>query len=63
MATPDKPAKPGRPEPSRSKVKAPLWEQLVELGRSIPKEEWDRLPPDFSENLDHYVYGTPKSQK
>jgi len=26
----------------------------------VPSEEWNRLPADLSENLDHYVYGTPR---
>ena len=38
----------------------PIWEELSELARKIPKEEWDRLPSDLSENIDHYVYGVPK---
>jgi len=33
---------------------------LAELGRSIPREEWDKLPPDLSDQLDHYLYGAPK---
>jgi hypothetical protein len=30
------------------------------LGRSIPKEELQRIPKDLSSQIDHYVYGTPK---
>jgi len=26
----------------------------------VPTEAWDSLPQDLIENLDHYVYGTPK---
>ena len=26
----------------------------------VPKEEWDRLPADLTDHLDHYIYGTPK---
>jgi len=26
----------------------------------VPKGEWDRLPADLSDNLDHYIYGTPR---
>ena len=26
----------------------------------IPKEEWADEPEDLSEQLDHYLYGTPK---
>ena len=33
----------------------PLWQSIVELGASIPSEEWNRLPADFAANLDHYL--------
>jgi len=33
---------------------------LVELAAEVPQEEWDRLPADLTDNLDHYIYGTPK---
>ena len=38
----------------------PIEEILKELAAGIPPEEWDRLPPDLTDNLDHYLYGTPK---
>ena len=31
-----------------------------ELTRDIPAEEWNRLPPDLIDHLDHYLYGWPK---
>lgn len=33
---------------------------LAELAREVPDEEWNRLPADLTDNIDHYVYGTPK---
>jgi hypothetical protein len=30
------------------------------LGRKIPEEELRRYPKDLSDQVDHYVYGTPK---
>ena len=42
------------------KTVPPIWEKLEEISKQVPKEEWDRLPPDLSDNLDHYIYGTPK---
>jgi hypothetical protein len=33
---------------------------ISELAAEVPQEEWDRLPNDLSQNLDHYLYGTPK---
>jgi len=39
----------------------PIWEVLADLGQSIPDSEWDRVPRDLSENLDHYLYGAPRN--
>jgi hypothetical protein len=33
---------------------------LAELAREVPDEEWNRLPADLTDNIDHYIYGTPK---
>jgi predicted transcriptional regulator len=30
------------------------------IWRDIPEEDLAKLPPDFSANLDHYLYGTRK---
>jgi putative addiction module CopG family antidote len=38
----------------------PIWETIVELGRRVPEEEWEKIPTDFAKNLDHYLYGAPK---
>lgn len=38
----------------------PIEEVLGEIGARVPPEEWARLPTDFSDQLDHYLYGTPK---
>ncbi len=38
----------------------PIEEELAELAAEIPAEEWKKLPADLSDNLDHYLYGTPK---
>jgi hypothetical protein len=35
-------------------------EVLAGLAREVPQVEWDRLPSDLTDNLDHYIYGTPK---
>jgi hypothetical protein len=36
-------------------------EEVVEsLSAQVPDEEWDKLPADLSQNLDHYIYGTTK---
>jgi hypothetical protein len=38
----------------------PIEDVLAELAGEVPPEEWERLPADLAENIDHYVYGTPK---
>ncbi len=38
----------------------PIEDMLQELAKEIPQEEWDKLPDDLSDNLDHYLYGVPK---
>jgi hypothetical protein len=35
-------------------------EIIRELAAEVPQAEWDRLPPDLTDHLDHYLYGTPK---
>ena len=38
----------------------PIEEILAELAAEVPPEEWARLPADLTDNMDHYLYGTPK---
>ena len=38
----------------------PYWQVWVDAGKSIPQEDWDKVPHDGSYNHDHYLYGTPK---
>ena len=38
----------------------PIHEVLAALAAELPPEELARLPDDFTDQLDHYVYGTPK---
>ena len=41
-------------------AQSPLDVALADIWGSVPNASWDQLPADFSENLDHYLYGTPK---
>ena len=36
------------------------FDDIIAMAMQIPPEEQEKLPPDFSEQLDHYIYGTPK---
>jgi hypothetical protein len=48
-------------EPTLLNLMAPPIEEILsDLANEIPKEEWDKLPSDLTDNLDHYLYGTPK---
>ena len=38
----------------------PIAEVLAEIGAAIPAAEIAKLPQDFTDQLDHYLYGTPK---
>lgn len=38
----------------------PIEDILEELASEVPQSAWDRLPGDLTDNLDHYLYGTPK---
>jgi len=35
----------------------PLWQSVIQLGASLPSEEWDDVPSDLASNLDRYLYG------
>jgi len=38
----------------------PIAEVLAEIAAAIPTGELAQLPSDFTGQLDHYIYGTPK---
>jgi len=38
----------------------PMAAVLAEIAATIPASELATLPPDFTDQLDHYIYGTPK---
>jgi hypothetical protein len=35
-------------------------DELAAIAAKVPAEEWQKLPDDLLDNLDHYIYGTPK---
>ncbi len=57
-----KAAKPKRaPQRKRApKRELSLSERIIAIGKKIPLEELEKLPKDGAENLDHYIYGSPK---
>jgi len=38
-----------------------LAKSFEDLRRQVPDSEWERVPADLSKNLDHYLYGGPKT--
>ncbi len=49
------------PEPASSLK--PIWEVALEIGASVPDEEWAKIPTDLAKNLHHYLYGAPKEKE
>jgi hypothetical protein len=46
--------------PKSETTAASIEDKLSALAAAVPREEWDGLPADLSDQLDHYVYGTPR---
>ena len=38
----------------------PAWKRVLDNMQAVPDEVFERIPADSSEQLDHYLYGTPK---
>lgn len=38
----------------------PIEEEIAEICKDVPESEWAKLPEDLTDQLDHYIYGTPK---
>ena len=44
--------------------KKPFWQRIVEIGKVVPAEEWDKqLPRDFARNGEHFMYGAPRDDE
>lgn len=41
-------------------VVPPIEDIAAELTRDIPTEDWNGLPTDLIDQLDHYLYGWPR---
>lgn len=33
---------------------------LARIWETVPNASWEKIPDDYGENIDHYLYGTPK---
>jgi hypothetical protein len=41
-------------------VSTPLDIALREIWNEVPDTSWNKLPSDFADPTDHYLYGTPR---
>ena len=48
------------PSQVEKQLARPIEEVLAEIASQVPEKEWQKLPPDLSDNLDHYLYGAPR---
>jgi|CXWL01.1.fsa_nt_gi hypothetical protein len=54
--TTPRPRQPAAPK----KLKRTFWDDLADIGNSVPDEEWAKLPTDLAKNFDHYAHGSPR---
>jgi antitoxin ParD1/3/4 len=47
-----------RPAPSNGT--ANIAAAFERIAKDVPDQDWERVPADLSENLDHYLYGSKK---
>lgn len=52
--------RPTTTKPNYDHSAQPIEDVLEGLAKEIPQEEWDKLPSDLNDNLDHYLYRVPK---
>jgi hypothetical protein len=53
-----------REEPSETlQGSSSILELVSAATRGVPEGEWDRVPADLSKNVDHYLYGSKKTDK
>src|SRR6266446_4963827 len=45
---------------ARSSMHEPTWQRVVDEVKAIPDQLFECIPSDGSEQLDHYLYATPK---
>ena len=51
-----------REEPSEEESIS-LLEMVSAITRGVPEREWERVPADLSINVDHYLYGSKRTDK
>jgi hypothetical protein len=51
-----------REEPSE-RESGSILEMVSAITRAVPEHEWERVPADLSKNVDHYLYGSKRTDK
>jgi hypothetical protein len=51
-----------REEPSE-KESGSILEMVSAVTSEVPEREWERVPSDLSKNVDHYLYGSKRTDK
>jgi hypothetical protein len=51
-----------REEPSK-KESGSILEMVSAVTSEVPEREWERVPSDLSKNVDHYLYGSKRTDK
>jgi hypothetical protein len=51
-----------REEPSEKESDSIL-EMVSAVTREVPEREWERVPADLSKNVDHYLYGSKRTDQ
>lgn len=49
-------------EPSE-KESGSILQMVSAITREVPEREWKRVPADLSKNVDHYLYGSKRTDK
>jgi len=47
----------------QSSDEIPIWEMFSNIIQKISAKEWEKIPSDLSENVDHYLYGAERREK
>jgi hypothetical protein len=50
-------------EEASEKESGSILEMVSAVTREVPEREWERVPADLSINVDHYLYGSKKTDK
>src|ERR1700739_4733417 len=53
----------GKEEDPRENESGSMLEMVSAATEGVPEGEWERVPADLSKNVDHYLYGTKRSDK